>query len=86
MPTPETVSLRYFLDMMVALRKPIMLIGAAGVVRAEHLTPCVRAGARVLPADRCMPCSPEPQGKTQLVKASLQALPEDTMALSVSMN
>jgi dynein heavy chain len=31
-PTPETVSLRYFLDMMLALRKPIMFVGGSGVV------------------------------------------------------
>lgn len=31
-PTPETVSLRFFLDMMLALKKPIMFVGGAGTV------------------------------------------------------
>lgn len=30
-PTAETSSLRYFLDMMISLRKPIMFVGGAGV-------------------------------------------------------
>ncbi len=30
-PTAETSSLRFFLDMMVDLRKPIMFVGTAGV-------------------------------------------------------
>jgi dynein heavy chain len=30
-PTAETSSLRYFLDMMITLRKPIMFVGGAGV-------------------------------------------------------
>ena len=30
-PTAETSSLRYFLDMMVGLKKPIMFVGSAGV-------------------------------------------------------
>lgn len=36
-PTPETVSLRYLLDMMVALRKPIMFVGGPGTVRRRPL-------------------------------------------------
>ncbi|KAI3429649.1 hypothetical protein D9Q98_005734 [Chlorella vulgaris] len=34
-PTPETVSLRYFLDMMLALRKPIMFVGGSGVGKTQ---------------------------------------------------
>jgi dynein heavy chain, axonemal len=33
--TPETASLRYFLDMMTALRKPIMFVGGAGVGKTQ---------------------------------------------------
>jgi len=33
--TPETASLRYFLDMMVSLRKPIMFVGGAGVGKTQ---------------------------------------------------
>eukprot|EP00983_Pelagomonas_calceolata_P089506 1157319-Pelagomonas_calceolata.AAC.5 len=34
-PTAETSSLRYFLDMMVELRKPIMFVGGAGVGKTQ---------------------------------------------------
>ena len=30
MPTPETVRLRYFLDLLMAKRRPVMLVGNAG--------------------------------------------------------
>ena len=30
-PTAETSSLRFFLDLMVGLKKPIMFVGGAGV-------------------------------------------------------
>lgn len=33
--TPETASVRYFLDMMIALRKPIMFVGGAGVGKTQ---------------------------------------------------
>lgn len=35
-PTPETVSLRYLLDMMVTLKKPIMFVGGPGTVRRRQ--------------------------------------------------
>ena len=34
-PTPETASLRFFLDLMVDLRKPIMFVGGAGVGKTQ---------------------------------------------------
>ncbi|KAK9867723.1 hypothetical protein WJX84_004647 [Apatococcus fuscideae] len=34
-PTAETSSLRYFLDMMVGLKKPIMFVGSAGVGKTQ---------------------------------------------------
>lgn len=34
-PTAETSSLRFFLDMMVDLRKPIMFVGGAGVGKTQ---------------------------------------------------
>lgn len=34
-PTAETSSLRFFLDMMVELRKPIMFVGGAGVGKTQ---------------------------------------------------
>ncbi|GBF96391.1 dynein heavy chain axonemal [Raphidocelis subcapitata] len=34
-PTPETASLRFFLDAMVELRKPIMFVGGAGVGKTQ---------------------------------------------------
>jgi dynein heavy chain, axonemal len=34
-PTPETASLRYFLDMMTCLRKPVMFVGGAGVGKTQ---------------------------------------------------
>ncbi|EFN60095.1 hypothetical protein CHLNCDRAFT_133411 [Chlorella variabilis] len=34
-PTPETVSLRFFLDMMLSLRKPIMFVGGSGVGKTQ---------------------------------------------------
>ena len=33
--TPETASLRYFLDMMTAMRRPIMFVGGAGVGKTQ---------------------------------------------------
>jgi hypothetical protein len=36
-PTSETVSLRFFLDMMLALKKPIMFVGGAGTVGVHAL-------------------------------------------------
>lgn len=40
MPTAETAALRYFLDMMVSLGKPIMFVGGAGVGELVLLRPC----------------------------------------------
>lgn len=34
-PTAETSSLRFFLDLMVDLRKPIMFVGGAGVGKTQ---------------------------------------------------
>ncbi len=34
-PTAETSSLRFFLDLMVELRKPIMFVGGAGVGKTQ---------------------------------------------------
>lgn len=34
-PTPETSSLRFFLDLMVGLKKPIMFVGGAGVGKTQ---------------------------------------------------
>ena len=36
-PTAETSSLRYFLDLMVNLRKPIMFVGSAGVGESQSV-------------------------------------------------
>lgn len=33
--TPETASLRYFMDMMVSMRRPIMFVGGAGVGKTQ---------------------------------------------------
>lgn len=44
-PTPETVSLRFFLDMMATLKKPIMFVGGPGTVRALL---CRRGAGRTL--------------------------------------
>jgi dynein heavy chain len=47
-PTPETVSLRFFLDMMLALKKPIMFVGGAGTVgaRQRRTLQLITAGAQ----------------------------------------
>ena len=44
-PTAESASLAYFLDAMVALRRPIMLVGGAGVGASRpHSITCIYRG------------------------------------------
>ena len=54
--TPETASLRYFLDMMTAIRKPIMFVGGAGVGKTQ-LVKGKLAGAHRMHAARCSQAS-----------------------------
>lgn len=52
-PTAETSSLRYFLDMMVSLRKPIMFVGGAGV---GEVPPQAPGGFHVRDMVQYLPC------------------------------
>lgn len=51
-PTAETSSLRFFLDLMVNLKKPIMFVGGAGVGMSLRKLHC-----QSMPAHRALCCA-----------------------------
>ena len=78
-PTAETSSLRFFLDLMVGLKKPIMFVGGAGVGMCE----CLCSEIFVFVLHVCLVALPKLWHQTMCYHGILYVVMRHTHAMSM---